>query len=48
MYLNSPNMKPEEYFRTMEILNKKRYDTFRAFFNEKSTAQEVAKQYGYT
>jgi hypothetical protein len=48
MYLNSPNMKPEEYFRTMEIINKKRYDALRAFFIEKCTAQEVAQQYGYT
>ncbi|MDR3327149.1 MAG: hypothetical protein LBT04_03325 [Prevotellaceae bacterium] len=41
-------MKPEEYFKTVEIINKKRYDALRAFFNEKRTAQEVAKQYGYT
>jgi hypothetical protein len=48
MYLNSPNMEPEEYFETMEIINKKRYDALRAFFIEKRTAQEVAKGYGYT
>jgi hypothetical protein len=48
MYLNSPNMKPEEYFKTMKIINKKRYDAFRAFFSEKRTAKEVAKRYGYT
>jgi transposase-like protein len=41
-------MEPKEYFKTQEIVNKKRYDTLRAFFIEGATAQEVANRYGYT
>ena len=41
-------MDPHEYFLSMEIVNKKRYDALRAFFFEKRAAQEVADTYGYT
>jgi hypothetical protein len=41
-------MGPEEYFKTQEIVNKKRYDALHAFFVDKCTAEDVAKQYGYT
>ena len=41
-------MEPQDYFISMEIVNKKRYDALRAFFLEKHPAQEVADTYGYT
>jgi transposase len=48
MYINDPNMEAEEYFKTQEIVNKKRYDALRTFFVDGLSAQEVARQYGYT
>ena len=48
MYLNDPNMEPEEYFNLNDIVNKKRYDALRAFFIERLSAEDVAIQYGYT
>lgn len=41
-------MKPDEYFSSLEIINKKRYDALRAFFYEKRPASEVASTYGYS
>jgi hypothetical protein len=48
IYINDPNMEPGEYFKTQEIVNKRRYDALRDFFTGKRGAQEVAGQYGYT
>ena len=41
-------MEPQDYFLSLEIVNKKRYDALRAFFLEKRSAQEVADTYGYS
>ena len=41
-------MEAEEYFKTLDIVNKKRYDALRSFFVEKHTAEEVCIIYGYT
>ena len=48
MYLNDPNMEPKEYFKSKDIVNKKRYDALRAFFLDEHSAEEIASQYGYT
>jgi transposase len=41
-------MEAEEYFKSQEIVNKKRYDALHSFFVDKRSAQEIATQYGYT
>lgn len=41
-------MEPEEYFKSNEIVNKKRYEALRDFFLEKHSAAKIAQQYGYT
>jgi hypothetical protein len=41
-------MEPEEYFKTQESINKKRYDALHDFFVGGHSAQKVAQQYGYT
>ena len=45
MYLN---MTPEEYFKSNQLVSKKRYDALHDFFMDKLPAEEVAKKYGYT
>jgi hypothetical protein len=41
-------MEPQDYFSSLEVINKKRYDALRAFFFEKRPAEEVADTYGYS
>lgn len=41
-------MEPQDYFSSLEVINKKRYDALRAFFFEKRPAEEVASTYGYS
>lgn len=41
-------MEPYSYFKSQEIVNKKKYDALRAFYYEKQPAQEVASNYGYS
>lgn len=41
-------MEPFDYFENHGIVNKKRYDTLRAFFYEKLPAEKVALTYGYS
>ena len=41
-------MEPYLYFQSQEIVNKKKYDSLRAFFFEKIPAEEVARMYGYS
>ena len=41
-------MTPEKYFKSNQIVNKKRYDALYDFFINKRPAEEVAKKYGYT
>ena len=40
-------MSPEEYFKNMSGLQKK-YESMKAFFKEKMTADEIALKYGYS
>jgi hypothetical protein len=41
-------MEAEEYFKSQEIVSKKRYDALHAYFVENQDAREIAAQYGYT
>jgi transposase len=41
-------MSPKEYFDSMEIVPKKRYDALHAFFAARLPVAEVAEKYGYT
>ena len=41
-------MSPTEYFNSMEIVSKKRYDALHAFFADHLSCAEVAQKYGYT
>lgn len=41
-------MKPFDYFKNHDVVNKKRYDALRAFFFEKLPAEKVALAYGYS
>jgi hypothetical protein len=41
-------MEPFDYFESLEIVNKKRYDALRAFFFEKLPAEKVALTFGYS
>jgi len=41
-------MNPYIYFVNQDVINKKKYDSLRAFFFEKIPAEEVAKTYGYS
>ena len=40
-------MEPENYFKNLSGIQKK-YESMKAFFNEKKTAEEVASMYGYS
>ena len=41
-------MTPEEYFKSRQSVNKKRYDALYDFFVNQLSAEEVAEKYGYT
>jgi len=41
-------MDPVTYFRSTDIVNKKRYDALREFFLESGQASKIAERYGYT
>lgn len=41
-------MIPFDFFASNENINKKRYDALRAFFFEKHSAEDVARDYGYS
>ena len=41
-------MKPIDFFVQPQHITQKRYEALRAFFCEKKSAEEVAKQFGYT
>ncbi|MCP4762920.1 MAG: helix-turn-helix domain-containing protein [archaeon] len=48
MPLMHPNsMSPEEYFKNKSSVAK-RYESIKAFFKEKMTAEEVASKFGYS
>ena len=41
-------MKPEEYFESQQIVNKRRYDALYDFFKNNLSAKEVPKKHGYS
>ena len=41
-------MTPEKYFKSVQSVNKKRYDALHDFFVNHLSASEVAAKYGYT
>jgi hypothetical protein len=46
--LNHNNMKAKEYFKSTELVIKKKYDALRSYFVDCKPAKEVADVYNYS